>query len=170
MLAVIILISSIIFIGIFGNNLIFKKKGIMEKQNFKTHRRLIVGHHGFSAFAILALIVGSIVNLLHSDESSFYSASLLILMSVVLLFMWFYQRAFALKAQDRVIRLEENLRYQSIAKKPLSNGLTIRQIIGLRFASDDELLALADRAEKENLSENDIKKAIVNWKPDMYRV
>lgn len=54
--------------------------------------------------------------------------------------------------------------------KPLSKGLTVRQIIGLRFASDEEFLALADRAEKENLSENDIKKAIVNWRPDMYRV
>ena len=142
----------------------------MEQQNFKTHSRLIFGHHGFTAFAILALIVGSGINLLHSEGSNFYSASLLLLISVVLLFMWYYLRAFALKAQDRVIRLEENVRARSLSGKPLSKGLSERQIIGLRFASDEEFLALAERAEKENLSSADIKKAIVNWRPDTYRV
>ena len=77
---------------------------------------------------------------------------------------------FALKAQDRVIRLEENLRAQALSGKPLSNGLTIRQIIGLRFASDEEFLALAEKAEKEKLSEKEIKMAIVNWRADNYRV
>ena len=142
----------------------------MEQQTYKNHRRLLLGHHGISAFGIIVLIIGSIMNLLNTAEGNLYSASLLVLGSVIMLFMWFFLRNFALKAQDRIIRLEESLRYHSLVGKTLSSGLTIRQIIGLRFASDDEFVALAERAGKENLSENDIKKVIVNWRPDTYRV
>ncbi len=142
----------------------------MAEQTFKTHRRLLVGHHGFSAFAIIALIVGSLINLNHSSDGNVYSASLLLLSSCVMLFMWYFLRAFALKAQDRVIRLEENMRHHTLTGKELSKGLTMRQIIGLRFAGDDEFVALCERAEKEELSETAIKKAIKNWRPDTYRV
>ena len=142
----------------------------MQEQDFKNHRRLIFGFYGFSAIAILLLIVGSVVNYINSSESNVYSASLLLVISVVMLFLWFYMRAFALKAQDRVIRAEENFRHYLLSQKPLSNRLSIRQVIGLRFASDEEFVALAEKAEKENLSENEIKKQIKNWKPDTYRV
>ena len=142
----------------------------MKEQNFKNHRKLIFGFHGFSAIAILLLIVGSVVNYIKSSESNVYSASLLLVISVVMLFLWFYMRAFALKAQDRVIRAEENFRHYLLSQKPLSNRLSIRQVIGLRFASDEEFVTLAEKAEKENLSENEIKKQIKNWKPDTYMV
>ena len=52
----------------------------------------------------------------------------------------------------------------------MSNKITTRQIVGLRFAPDDEFLILVDKAEKENLSEKEIKKLIKNWKADIYRV
>ena len=110
----------------------------MEQQNFKTHKRLIFGYHGFTALAIFALIVGSIMNLINSAKDNYYSASLLVLISVVMLFMWFYIRSFALKAQDRAINAEESLRAFILSGKPMNNNLTIRQVIGLRFASDDE--------------------------------
>jgi hypothetical protein len=142
----------------------------MSQQNYKNHRRLILGHHGFSALAILAAIAGSIINYVNSADTNTYSASLLVLITVVMLFMWFYLRLFALKAQDRAIRAEENFRHYILTGKPFGKGLSIRQIIGLRFASDEEFPALADRAEKENLSETEIKKAIQNWKADTYRV
>jgi hypothetical protein len=82
----------------------------------------------------------------------------------------YFARSFALKAQDRAIRSEENLRYFAMTGKLLDSRLTVRQIIGLRFASDDEFVALAKRAAEENLSEDDIKKAVKNWKADTYRV
>ena len=82
---------------------------------------------------------------------------------------FYFLRGFALRAQDRAIRAEEKFRYYILTGKTLSDGLTIRQIIGLRFASDKEFPALAEKAEKENLSEKDIKKAIENWRADNYR-
>lgn len=142
----------------------------MEQQNFKNHKRIVMGYHVISFMAIVLLLIGSIINFTHSAKENLYSSSLLILVAVILLLLFFYARLFALKAQDRAIRTEEKFRYYILTGKQISNKLTTRQIIGLRFASDEEFPALAEKAEKENLSENDIKKAIVNWKPDTYRV
>ena len=91
-------------------------------------------------------------------------------MAVLLLFAFAFLRSFALKAQDRAIRAEENFRHYLLTNKPLPSALSMRQIVGLRFASDDEFVALAEKAAKENLTEEAIKKAIKNWKGDYYRV
>jgi len=141
----------------------------MKQQNFKTHRKWVPGYHIITFLAILALIIGSIRYLINSSEDNVYMASLLVLVSFILLFMFYFLRAFALKAQDRALKVEENLRHYLITGKPLSADLSMRQIIGLRFASDEEFPDLAEKAAKENMSENDIKKAIKNWKADMYR-
>ena len=79
-------------------------------------------------------------------------------------------RSFALRAQDRAIRAEENFRHYLLTGKPLSNKLSMRQIIGLRFSSDEEFPALVEKSITENLSEKEIKKHISNWKADTYRV
>jgi hypothetical protein len=79
-------------------------------------------------------------------------------------------RIFALKAQDRAIRAEENLRHYVLTGKLLDARLTPRQITGLRFAPDGEFPALAQRAAAENLAVDDVKKAVKNWRPDTYRV
>jgi hypothetical protein len=84
--------------------------------------------------------------------------------------MLFLLRVFALKAQDRAIRAEENLRHFAITGKLLDARLTVRQVVGLRFASDGEFVALAQRAAAENLTQDAIKRAIKTWRPDTYRV
>ena len=87
-----------------------------------------------------------------------------------MLIVWHFTRAFAAKAQDRAIKVEESFRHYLMTGKPLSDQLTTLQVVGLRFASDDEFVELAERAEKENLSQLEIKEAIKNWKPNTYRL
>lgn len=142
----------------------------MKQQNFSNHSKWVIGYHGMTLIAILAFLVGSIRNLLKSSEDNLYSAALLVLLGFILLFMFYFIRSFALRAQDRAIRAEEKLRYFILTGKSISNKLTTRQFVGLRFTSDEEFPALAEKAAMENLSENDIKKAIINWKADEYRV
>jgi len=142
----------------------------MKQQTFANHSRLVLGFHGILFLLMVVFLIGSIMNLLDSADENLYSASLLVLVPIILLMLSYYVRSFALKAQDRAIRAEEKLRYFILTGKPLSSKITTRQIIGLRFASDEEFSGLVDKTEKENLSEKDIKKAIKNWKSDNYRV
>ena len=142
----------------------------MTPQNFKNHSRLLLGWHGITALAILALLVGSIVNLCHSAKENLYSASLIVLVAIILIFIFWFARVFALKAQDRAIRAEENLRHFALTGKLLDSRLRLSQIIALRFAADDEFVALAQKAAEENLPAKAIKTAIVNWKADFHRV
>ncbi len=144
----------------------------MEVQNFANHRRTVPIYH-LILFPIIALtLIGSVVNLYQSwgDHQRQYSASLIVVVMVCLLLLFFLTRLFPLKAQDRAIRAEENLRHYVLTGKLLDPKLTVRQIIGLRFASDEEFVDLAQRAVKENLSEDAIKKAVKNWRADTYRV
>jgi hypothetical protein len=142
----------------------------MAEQNFKNHIRLIFLWHGFTMFAIIAIFIGSIINLLHADAHSHYSAALLVAVSLILGLLWTYARVFALKAQDRAIRAEENFRHYILTGKPLDKQLRIGQIIALRFASDEEMPALAKKAVDEKLSQKQIKEAIQNWRADHHRV
>lgn len=141
----------------------------MKQQNYKNHSKFVIGYHIVTFLAILAFLGGAVRNFWNSSEDNLYSASLLVLLAFILLFMFYFIRSFALKAQDRAIRAEEKLRYFILTGKSISNKLTTRQFVGLRFAPDDEFPALAERAAMENLSENDIKKVIKNWKADDYR-
>ena len=141
----------------------------MSEQNFKNHRRLVPGFHIVTGVAIIAVLLGSIVNLLHADAHTHYSAVLLVLVALVLVGLFWYTRAFALRAQDRAIRAEENFRHFILTGKPLDRQLRMRQIIALRFAGDEEMPALAAKAVAEKLSSKQIKQSIQNWKPDYHR-
>ncbi len=116
-------------------------------------------------------MIGSVINLFDSfgEGDGLYSASLICLTGPILLFLWWYCRAFALRAQDRAIRAEENFRYFIATGKPLDNRLRMNQIIALRFADDDEFVALAQKAVNENMSSKDIKAAIKKWRADYHR-
>ena len=142
----------------------------MKTQNFQNHARIVIGYHRVGSIGILLLIIGSFVNLFTSSPENLYSASLICLMSLLLLLVASYTRLFPLKAQDRAIRAEENLRYYVLTGKLLPAGLRISQIIALRFASDEEFVALVNRALSENLKSADIKKSIKNWRADHHRV
>ena len=95
-----------------------------------------------------------------------YSEALIFVLVICTVMLFCFARVFSLKAQDRAIRAEQNLRYFASTGKLLDSRLTIRQIVGLRFASDDEFAALAKRAADEGLSEDDIKRAVKKWNAD----
>lgn len=142
----------------------------MKTQNYSNHARFVPLFHFFTLIGTLVLFIGSIVNLVKSSGSNLYNASLIVFGSLLLMLTAFYARVFSLKAQDRAIRAEENFRHYLLTGKPLDNELTVRQIIGLRFASDEEFPELSKKAVAEKLSEKEIKKSIKNWKGDYYRV
>ncbi|MGD0499903.1 MAG: DUF6526 family protein [Bryobacteraceae bacterium] len=144
----------------------------MADQNYANHKQFVFPFHVVLLGLLLLTLGGSLVNAYRSWERhfAFYSASLIVVLTICVLMLSFFCRMFALKAQDRAIRAEENLRHFVLTGKLLDPKLTIRQIIGLRFAPDAEFPALAARAVAENLSEDAIKKAVKNWKADTYRV
>ncbi len=145
----------------------------MEQQNFKNHSRLTMGYHGILLGIILLAIIGSFLKLYrnwHEGLGGLLLPAILLLLSVGLLLISFFARGFALKAQDRAIRAEENLRYFAITGGLFDPKLSLPQIIALRFAPNNELVDLANRAVKENLSAKEIKMAIQNWRADNDRV
>ncbi len=141
-------------------------------QNYANHAQFVPMFHYVLAPIVLLTLIGSCVNLYQSlgDHQRLYSASLLVFVSFALLLAGLFGRVFALRAQDRAIRAEEQLRHFAMTGKLLDSRLTVRQIVGLRFASDDEFVALAQRAADQSLSENAIKQEVKNWRTDSYRV
>jgi len=90
--------------------------------------------------------------------------------SLSLLFLFFYSRIFALKAQDRAIRAEEHLRFYIISGKISDARITMSQLLALRFAPDEELIELSVKAAEEGLTSDQIKQEIKNWRVDRHRV
>jgi len=142
----------------------------MPKQNFSNHARYIPLWHYVTPALIIAILAGSIVNLVKSERANLYSASLLVAIVLVLIIFYWYIRWFALRAQDRAIRAEESLRHFILTGKPLSRQLRTSQVIALRFASDEEFVDLALKATEQQMRSAEIKKAIKHWRSDHHRV
>jgi Family of unknown function (DUF6526) len=141
----------------------------MSDQNLNNHSRFVPAWHFFGSAVLAAILIGSIIHLVNSPKQNF-SAWLPLLVAIFLGLLFWYSRAFALKAQDRAIRAEENFRHFILTGHPFDKSIGMGQIIALRFASDDELAMLAKRAVAEKLSPRQIKEAIRNWRPDNYRL
>ncbi len=141
----------------------------MQDQNLKNHAKMVPGYHYVTLTAILIFLIGSINYLVQSTADNKYLGAMLSLLSVILVLLAWYARGFALKAQDRAIRAEENFRYYLATGKILPKELRIGQIIALRFASEEEFVALTAKAVAENLPNKEIKSLIKNWKADHYR-
>lgn len=142
----------------------------MAVQNYRNHSRFVLSYHVLTLLPLLATVIGACINLYNSSGDNVYSASLICLMSLIMVSMFFHSRKFGLKAQDRAIRAEENFRHFMLTKRPMDSRLTLRQVIALRFASDEEFPALANKAATERLTPKQIKQSIKNWRGDYYRV
>ncbi len=139
-------------------------------QTYQTHRRIVWGFHGVT-FLFLVVFVGSSAVRLFKEPSAGTGIQLAFALGVLMLF--FYTRQFAITVQDRVIRLEERLRLARILPadlQPQVDRLTRGQLIGLRFAVDEEVPDLVRRVASGELSgREDIKRAIKTWRPDTLR-
>jgi hypothetical protein len=144
----------------------------MKQQNYSNHKRFVFMYHVVTFTIILILFISSIYYTISEAVKglSMKPGLFLFLISFVLFSLFGFARLFALKAQDRAIRVEENFRHYLLTGKPFDSRLTIRQIIGLRFASDEEFPELAKKAAESNMSEDEIKKVIKNWRADNYRI
>jgi len=141
-----------------------------KTQDLKHHARFDPLFHFFLTFVFLGTVIVSIV---HAVRHPGFHSVLLVLLAVAALMMLFKVRLYALKVQDRVIRLEERLRLQALAPQEWHAQiyrLREDQLIGLRFASDDEVVELAKQALEHNLNRKQIKERIKSWRPDYWRV
>ena len=141
-----------------------------EQQTYANHRRFEPLQHFFITPVLMVTWISAVV--IASKHPNLHSIWLaLVAFTVFLLAM--QVRVYALKVQDRVIRLEEALRLQKLLPEDLlvrSAELTVKQLVGLRFAADVELPQRVREALDEQLSGEQIKKRIQTWRPDTFRI
>ncbi len=107
---------------------------------------------------------------IHHEGKHKMPAAIFFILSILAIIGLVNGRASALKAQNRAIRAEESLRHFILSGKVIDPKLRLGQIIALRFASDDELLSLTEKAVSGNLSSKEIKAQIQHWRADNHRV
>lgn len=141
-----------------------------KPQNYANHVRFDPWFHYFLAPVLIVTFIWAIV---HAAMHPRALTAWAVIFTFALVVLATKARLYALRVQDRVIRLEERLRLKSLLGQPepaWAADLTVQQWIALRFASDAELPALAERAAKEKLTQKQIKQAIQNWRADAHRV
>jgi hypothetical protein len=139
-------------------------------QNLKNHARLDPLYHVVLGLILLLNLIYAIV---HMVRHFGWNTAWLVVLSMAAIIVYIKIRTYPLKVQDRVIRLEERLRLQALAPPEWHAQiyrLSEAQLIGLRFAGDDEVVALARQALEENLTSRQIKERVRNWRADNWRV
>ena len=139
-------------------------------QSFANHTRLDPPFHFFLLPLGLVAIILSVIRIIRDPS---IASILLVVLAIGFVVIATKARVYALKVQDRVIRLEERLRLAMLmpeAARARIGELTESQLIALRFASDAELPGLAMRALQEGLTGKQIKSSIQSWRGDYFRV
>ena len=145
----------------------------MENQNYKNHRKFYAPHHFIYLPALLILQVWGIWNIFKDDSNQLSWILFSIVIFLILYLAMMVRQHYALGNQNRMVRLEFKQRYFELFGKrsdEVENKLKLGQIASLRFAYDDEFKILLDKALTQNLSGDEIKKSITNWRPDLHRI
>ena len=144
--------------------------GVQAPQNFSNHRRFDGVYLAAGAILLLAVIL-SLADLVHGVTAGSLAT---VLVAACALVMLVKMRGYSLTVQDRVIRLEMRLRLERVLPGDLKGrigDLMVQQLIGLRFASDEEMPALVQQVLDERITKADeIKKRVKNWQADHLRV
>ena len=140
-------------------------------QSFESHAKIVPGYHRLTT----ALVVLPTLYFLYRAAFAFtWDLLFLALFSVGVCLVGFYARYFPLRVQDRLIRLEEQLRMERLLPADLrarASELDLRQLVALRFASDEELPELVRRVLDDGLADrNEIKRSIRSWRADHARM
>jgi len=144
-----------------------------EAQTFKNHARFDPPYHFFVVIVLVGNVIAMIVDAFHTFSNHPVMAVWRVLVALALVMLAFKTRAYPLAAQDRVIRLEEQLRFAALLSPDdlaKTSKLSLRQIIAMRFVSDSELPGVVHRAVSENLTPKQIKETIKDWRGDYTRV
>ena len=146
-----------------------------QEQNFANHTRLVPAYHYVAAPIFLMNFIWAVRGLFNGDTlAGTIEAILQLLVAAALIILFLFARLFALKAQDRVIRLEMRLRMRELLPADLQgsiNDFTPTQMVGLRFAGDAELPKLARKVLDESISATTpIKEMVLDWQGDYHRV
>jgi len=139
-------------------------------QNFENHGQIIPLYHGFVFFTFVANFLWAGWQLIQSPG---VGTAIGLVMAVALIVFFFYARVFALKVQDRVIRLEMRMRLKELLPADLQQhvqALTVDQLVALRFASDAELPSLVAQVVKDGVNDRKaIKRMVKDWQGDYLR-
>lgn len=144
----------------------------MKIQNYDNHIRFYTPHH-FMYYPILTVFLGFSIYFAFTTEQQLIWAFISVGFIFLFCLAFMLRQHYALILQNRIVRLELRYRYFTLTGKRLEEfeyKLTDDQIFALRFAPDNELIPLVENALKNNLTGDAIKKSIVNWKGDYFRV
>jgi Family of unknown function (DUF6526) len=143
----------------------------MVEQNFANHGKLLPPFHLFVVPVMAINLFWSIYRLIVTGFS--WDGCERVLLALALAIGFLTARMMALRVQDRVIRLEERLRYERVLPADLKARIgefTVEQLVSLRFACDAELPALARKVLDEKMTERKaIKQMVKTWRPDYLR-
>jgi hypothetical protein len=143
----------------------------MDPQNFANHTRW---HPTFHFFVLPVMLINFFWAVVVFVKAPGWNSGWWIVVSVALLMLTTFVRSYSLKVQDRLIRLEERLRYQQVLSPALAqqtSTLTAAQTVALRFAADEELEKLVNSVlSGKFVKTKDIKRAIKEWRADNFRV
>jgi len=144
----------------------------MKPQNYSNHTRYYIPHH-FIFYPVVLICTGvSAYLMLHQEGQELIWLAMMVLFLLLAALSFMMRQHYALNNQNRIVRLEVYYRYFASTNKRLDTlpqPLSFGQLAALRFASDEEFVGLTERAINEKLSPDEIKKMIINWKPDYMR-
>ncbi len=144
-----------------------------KPQSFRKHASFDPAFHGVLAAGLLFELVLAVVLLVMHWHTDLLLYLWILVASLVIVVVAIRLRSYPLKVQDRIIRLEERLRLAMILPEPLRARipeLSEDQLIGLRFASDQELPKLVAMTLDQHLNRKQIKERIESWRPDYFRI
>ena len=142
----------------------------MKKQSYKNHVQYYTPHHFiFYPVILVALIISTTYFFKQRDIAWLFISALFLILGWLSFMM---RQHYALTLQNRIVLQEVHFRYFVLTGRGpgIFEELSLKQILALRFASDNEFPQLVDRAIKEKLPPEKIKQLVTNWKGDYIRV